>query len=295
MATAQAQSRHERVSSWIRDQIETGGFGENDRLPSESQLGAQFSVSRITIRRALQTLESEGIIYRRQGLGSFVASSGAAGRRNRLSGFFEQMEAAGVLPTSEILHEQSEEADARVASALGVHEGATVFRIDRLQRGNGQEVVFDRIWLPLIYAHLLEKHDLSETSIYAIMENAYNISVCSGRFRLEAVNAPNDVAQHLDVPWGRALLLIEHSSSTETGQQICFQQRFCRSDRIAYESNLIWENAALVRRLRPQEVSGRFLETLQARPGKELNRYPRTFSYHRLALWEVNDTVCPDY
>ncbi len=238
MATAQAQSRHERVSSWIRDQIEAGGFSENDRLPSENQLGAQFSVSRITIRRALQTLESEGIIYRRQGLGSFVASSCAAGRRSRLSGFIEQMEAAGVLPQSEILHEQSEEAAARVASALGAHEGATVFRIDRLQRGNGQEVVFDRIWLPLFYAHLLEKHDLSKASIYAIMENAYDISVCSGRFRLEAVNAPNDVAQHLDVPWGRALLLIEHSSSTETGQQICFQQRFCRSDRTQYELEL---------------------------------------------------------
>ena len=102
MATT-ATPRHERVSSWIRDQIETGALLENDQLPSENQLGQRFGVSRITVRRALQTLESEGLIFRRQGLGSFVADNRLHHGLEHLSDFVEDMEAAGLKPESIVL------------------------------------------------------------------------------------------------------------------------------------------------------------------------------------------------
>ena len=53
-----------------------------------------------------------------------------------------------------------------------------------------------------------------------------------------SINAPNDVAQHLDVPWGRALLLIERTTYSDADQQVYFQQRFYRSDKVAYELEL---------------------------------------------------------
>ena len=65
--------RHEQISDWLRQQIENGSYAVDEKLPSEKELGEQFDVSRVTVRRALQTLESEDYIYRRQGLGSFVA------------------------------------------------------------------------------------------------------------------------------------------------------------------------------------------------------------------------------
>ena len=66
------QPRHEQISDWLRVQIQEGVYAADAQIPSESQLTERFEVSRITVRRALQTLENEGLIYRRQGLGSFV-------------------------------------------------------------------------------------------------------------------------------------------------------------------------------------------------------------------------------
>ena len=236
--TIAATPRHERVSSWIRDQIESGSLLENDKLPSENQLGQRFGVSRITIRRALQTLENEGLISRRQGLGSFVADQRLHQGLDHLSDFVEDMHAAGLEAESIVLEEGPEKAGARVARALGLEEGTSVYRIDRLRKGNGETLAYDRTWIPMFYAHLLQDQDLEATTIYRVLEEKHGICVCKGTFRIEAINAPNDVAQHLDVPWGRALLLMERTTFSEAEKQVYFQQRFYRSDKVAYEVEL---------------------------------------------------------
>lgn len=230
--------RHEQVSDWLRDQIEQGVLAENTKLPSESALGSRFGVSRITVRRALQTLESENLIFRRQGLGSFVQDRQVRQGLVRLTDFVEDMQIAGLDPSSRVIHNTPEEAPAHVARHLGVEPGTRVLRLDRLRLGDGDPIAMDRTWLPMTYAALLSPHDLESDTIFSILEREYNICVCRGRFRMESVNAPNDIAQFIDVPWGRALLLIERTSYMAGDLPLYFQQRWYRSDRVAYEIEL---------------------------------------------------------
>ena len=226
--------RHEQISSWIRDQIEQKILGADDQLRSEKQLGQQFSVSRITVRRALQTLESEGLIYKRQGLGSFVQGSQVRQGLVPLD-FVEEMTAAGLRAHSEVLLFEAEQPAKKVMRALGLTDGQKVVRLDRLRFGDGEPIAFDRTWLPAMYARLLDDSDLASETIYTILERDFDIPIKRGRFRIEAVNAPNDVAGHLNIPWGRALLVIERTSYSEKGQPVYFQQRYYRCDRVAYE------------------------------------------------------------
>ena len=230
--------RHEQISDWLREQIEKGGYQTDDQLPSESELGERFEVSRITVRRALQTLEGEGLIYRRQGLGSFVARKRLRQGLVHLTDFVEDMEQAGLDASSRVLHFENEEAGPSVAAALGLGEGQTIARLDRLRLGDGQPIAFDRTWLPLYYSQLIADHDLTSESIYEVLESEYGIAVLRGRFRIEAVNAEPDVAAHLDVPPGRALLLIERTSFTAGDKRVYFQRRYYRCDRVAYELEL---------------------------------------------------------
>ncbi|RMF52818.1 MAG: GntR family transcriptional regulator, partial [Bacteroidetes bacterium] len=230
--------RHEQVSDWLREQIEQGVFGVDARLPSENQLGERFGVSRITVRRALQTLENEGLIYRRQGLGSFVRDHRVRQGLVRLTDFVEDMMQAGLTPASRVLFHGPEPAPPEAAAALEVEPGTTVVRLDRLRLGDGVPLAFDRTWLPVFYAQLLEGHDLTAETIYHILERDYGIPVLRGRYRIEAVNATEDLADHLDVPVGRALLRISRTSFTEGDRRIYFQQRYYRSDRVAYELEL---------------------------------------------------------
>ena len=231
-------SRHAQVSEWLRRQIEKGVWAIDDQLPSESQLGKRFSVSRITIRRALQTLESEGLIYRRQGLGSFVGTSRVHQGLVRLTDFAEDMQAAGLKAGSRVVHSEFEEASEIVARALHVDEGSRVLRLDRIRLGDGEPLAYDRTWLPPFYGQLLSGRDLEKETIYHILEVDYQIPIISGRFRIEAINAPADISQELGIPWGRALLMIERVSVTEAERRVYYQQRFYRSDRVAYDLDL---------------------------------------------------------
>lgn len=229
------QPRHEQISDWLRMQIQEGIYAADAQIPSESQLTDQFDVSRITVRRALQTLENEGLIYRRQGLGSFVRDSRVRQGLVRLTDFVEDMAQAGLEASSQVLHFGQEKATVDVAKALGIAEGQIVFRLDRLRLGDGEPVAFDQTWMSVFYAGLLDGHDLEQTTIYRILEAHYGITVERGRYRIKAVNANTDLARHLAVPRGRALLLIERTSVTHGEKHIYFQRRYYRSDRVTYE------------------------------------------------------------
>lgn len=233
--------RHEQISDWLRDKIERQELEGDDQLPSESRLGEQFGVSRITVRRALQTLESEGLIYRRQGLGSFVRGTQLRQGLVRLTDFIEDMSKAGLAASSEVILFAQEEASPEVAAALDVEAGTPVNRLERLRLGDGLPIAFDRTWLPLYYGQLLDGHDLRHVTIYRILENDYQIPVLRGRYRIEAVPAPEDIAAHLHVAPQAPLLCILRISYTVGDRRIYFQQRYYRSDRVAYELELARE------------------------------------------------------
>lgn len=230
--------RHEQISDWLREQMEEGRYQPNEQLPSESQLGEQFDVSRITVRRALQTLEHEGRIYRRQGLGSFVMETQVRQGLVRLTDFVEDMQQAGLEASSHVLHFAPEPAAPDVAVALALEASNMVVRLDRLRLGNGEPIAFDRTWLPLFYGQLLEGFDLTRETIYHILESQFDIPVLRGRFRIEAASADSELSTHLNVPQRRALLLIERISFTSGERRVYFQRRYYRSDRVAYELEL---------------------------------------------------------
>jgi GntR family transcriptional regulator len=229
--------RHEQISDWLREHIEQGTYDTDEKLPSEKELGERFDVSRVTVRRALQTLESEDYIYRRQGLGSFVKERRAAQGLVRLTDFAQDMAQAGLQASSEVLHHAPEPAPAEVAVHLDTDE-SKVMRLDRVRLGNGRPIAFDRTWLPMFYAQLLEGHDLEHETIYHILETEYDIPILRGRYRITAANASPPLEEALGVAEGQALLLIERLSLTEGEKRVYFQRRYYRSDRVAYELEL---------------------------------------------------------
>src|SRR5947209_8531546 len=87
----------EQAAADLRDAIRTGAFGTSGQLPSEPALSRQLGVSRPTVRHALSLLEQQGLIVRRQGLGTFVLDrvAGLSELLNNNSGVTEMIRAAG--------------------------------------------------------------------------------------------------------------------------------------------------------------------------------------------------------
>lgn len=226
---------HEQITAWIRAGIDAGEWPADARLPSENELRDLFGVSRVTVRRALQTLEADGLIYRRHGLGSFVCARQAAQSLVRLTDFAQDTTRAGMEPSSVVLHRANEQCPSSVAERLGMVPGATVLRIDRLRLGDGEPIAIDRTWVPPYYAQLLEGHDLVNETLYQVLEREHGIPVLGGRYRITAGVADPRTAASLGVQPGDPLLVLDRTTRTIGERAIYFQRRSYRADRMAYE------------------------------------------------------------
>ena len=229
---------HEQISSWIKEQIEKGLFGLDEKLPSESELTEKFDVSRVTVRRALKTLEQEQFIYRCQGLGSFVKDNRSRQSFVDLTDFNEDMKKAGMQAASVVVNKQIIDVPEHIASILRVEGQKQVMQLDRLRLGNGEPIAFDITWIPLFYAQLIDGHDLSERTIYDILENEYSIPIERGCYRIEADNATKYLGKHLKIQEGEALLLIDRLTFTVGSKPVYYQQRYNRTDKLVYELNV---------------------------------------------------------
>lgn len=239
----EGKSRHAQISDWVLDQVQSGQLKPEEKLPSEHELAEKFAVSRVTVRRAMQTLESESVIYRCQGLGSFVSDRRTPQSLVNLTDFNQDMRRAGMEAASRVVGYSRETAGAKLAETLGIPEGELVLRIDRLRLGDGDPIAFDSTWLPLVYGDLLEPATLTERTIYRVLEDDYNIPIVRGCYRISAENADALLAHHLGVLSGDALMLIARISYTLAQKPVYYQKRFYRSDKVIYEMRLEREDS----------------------------------------------------
>lgn len=227
--------RHKQITQWLQKQIDEGHYQPDEKLPSENELCQKFDVSRVTVRKALQTLENEGQIYRSQGLGSFVCDDRPRQSFIQLTDFEEDMRRAGLEPSSQVIQFKPVPVADQIANILDIDPESTVVQLNRLRLGDSKPIAFDITWLPMFYGQLIEGYDLQDETIYGILEEDFDIPVEKGYFRIEAENASADIAKHLGVNSGTALLLIDRLSLTVGEKPIYYQKRYYRSDRIVYE------------------------------------------------------------
>ena len=230
--------RHTQITLWLRKQIESGKFAPEEKLPSENELAKKFDVSRVTIRRALQSLENESMIYRCQGLGSFVSDERASHNLVRLTDFNEDMAKAGLDASSKVIAFQSVDAPDWLEEILDVEPGTKVIRIDRRRLGDGEPIAFDSTWLPILYGQLMDKDALQQSTIYKQLEAEYDIPVIRGCYRMSAELADEKLSNHLDVPENSALFLIDRISYTIGEKPVYYQKRYYRNDKVMYEMTL---------------------------------------------------------
>lgn len=227
--------RHSQISQWLRKKIEKGDFKADEKLPSENELSKKFDVSRVTIRRALQSLESEEIIYRCQGLGSFVKDDRTPHNLVRLTDFDEDMSKAGLDASSEVRDFITVDSPDWLAEILDIEKGTKVIRIDRLRMGDGEPIAFDRTWMPILYGQLIDRSNLDKTTIYRQLEENYDIPVVRGCYRISAENADKELAKELKIQEQSPLLLIDRTSFTIGKKVVYYQKRYYRSDKVIYE------------------------------------------------------------
>lgn len=212
--------RYILVAERLREGLWRKEYGTS--LPPERELARIMGVSRDTLRRALEVLEEEGLVYRRQGSGTFVARR--ATFRARLLGFTEEMRALGLIPSSRFLGGGRGPATAKEAFQLRLSPGEEVLRLERLRLADEEPMALERAALP-VWA--LE--EIPEGSLYQALE-ARGLRPVRALQRLRTVVAREE-DRLLGVEPGAPLLYLERVSFLPDGRPVEFVKSRYRGDR----------------------------------------------------------------
>ncbi|RUT30231.1 GntR family transcriptional regulator [Arsenicitalea aurantiaca] len=227
--------------------LRNGAWDAESPIPSERQLMTELGVSRATVRQAIQELEIEGWLVRRQGRGTFPHAPKVEQRLELLAGFSDNMRAQGLEPSSRLVGRRLANADPRVARALGILPGAPVALIERVRLVNADPLLYEISAINEALAPDLLEQDLSG-SLYALLGRRYRLVLAHGEETLEAVAADRDLARHLDIPEGSPLVYTERTVSTDRGQAVEFTRRWGRGDKSSFRVTLSGGNTQITRK-----------------------------------------------
>jgi GntR family transcriptional regulator len=227
-----------QIKARLLEAIESGQLKPGDRVPSERELTAQFTVSRMTARQALTELETQGYLYRLQGKGTFVATPKLEQPLAGLTSFTEDMRRRGLEPGAQVLTAGEVPADRRVARSLGVAEGAPVFKLERLRLAGGDPMALEASHIPAVYAPGLLDAGAIRGSLYQVLEERYGIRLVRAVQSLEAVAANSYEGEMLHVREGTPLLLLERTSRDTADRPVEFVKSLYRGDRYRFTTEL---------------------------------------------------------
>ena len=195
---------------------------EGDLLASESEMCRAYSVSRTVVRQALAELESEGLILKVKGKGTYVT-----GRKLNTSfvqhslGFYDSMLRAGHAVRSEVIALHTEPSGIRLAGLVEVAVGEDIIRFDRVRSVDGRPVQVVRTVLPARLFPGLADLDMTDRSLYHVLAETYNTRPATGHRAIDAIALGAEDARLLGAPEGHPALRIE--SVTRTAENVPFE------------------------------------------------------------------------
>ncbi len=225
--------RYLQVATAFRNLVERGVLRSGEALPSERDLSTVTGLSRVTMRRAVETLLREGVLSRRHGSGTYVAKR-IEQPLSVLAGFSEDMKSRGNRPGSVWISKVVTHPSPKEAMALGVGPGEQVLRLLRVRTADEEPLAIETAVVP---ASVLPSTDLIATSLYsALSDQGYRPAY--GVQRLHAALATREEAELLMIPIGSAILRIERRAFLANGRPVEFTLSAYRGDRYDFIARL---------------------------------------------------------
>lgn len=236
-------TKYHQIYLVLREQLHEGRFA--DGFPGELALMQQFGVARVTVRRALEQLASEGLISREPGRGtraldlgaSQAAPHGQAGQRAQLTGLLENLVSMGLKTSVNVLEVELVTASASVAIALQLKAGDPVQKAIRVRSTREGPVSHITTYVPADIARKFGRRELARKPILMLLEES-GVKVGRAHQTISARLADVMVAQHLDVAVGSALLAVRRLVYDDQDRPIQWLHGLYRPDRYEYEMQL---------------------------------------------------------
>lgn len=227
---------YKHVYETVIERVVRGELGPGAMLPSEKDLGAELGVSQGTARKALAELERKGIVQRRQGRGTFVATTTP---ESALFHFFRlrQSDGSQVVP-----HLLSETIDRRPVTASEREDfgecGDEVYELGRIRSVDGKPVVVETSILPVSLFPGLEDRTPLPNTLYALFQRSYGIAIVRASEELRAVAATKENAKVLGVVVNTPLMEVVRKAIDITDRVVELRSSRYVTDDLHYDVSL---------------------------------------------------------
>ncbi len=229
---------YQQLYEILRGKIQRGEWQPGDLIPTESELIASYQVSRNTIRQVLDMLVNEGLIYRQRGRGSFVAHLTLEQSMTRIVSFTEDMRQRGFNPGTQVLSASLIPASENIAEKLNLPPGEQLACLRRLRLADGEPMSIEESYLVHLYCPGVLEHDYAQQPLREMLEKDYGIRITSAKQVIQAMLAPAELAELLEIKSQNALLFIERVSYSPGKTPVEFLRLYYRADRYSLFNEL---------------------------------------------------------
>jgi GntR family transcriptional regulator len=220
-----------RLKEGIVSAIADGTYKPHARLPSQRDFGEEFGLSHMTVRRAINELLQEGLIYARQGSGLFVAEPKRDAELGPLIGFTEDMRLRGMTASSRLLDRRIVSASTMLASILGVVVGRPLLFLRRLRLADEEPMAIQSAFMPASLVPGLIEMEIENVSIYDLLRTHFRYRLVDAQSSASAELASAEEAELLQLAPPAALLVTEQITFIEGAGPIEFARSLYRGDR----------------------------------------------------------------
>ena len=217
--------RYQEIADELRDRVRSAAPGS--LLPSESELSAEFSASRVTVRRALELVREDGLIDARQGFGWFVATDPVPQRLERLGTIEAHLEGSGRDAVRRVVEFSFEQPPAHVRKVLGAGK---VLRAKRVNLADGEPFAVVTVWCPAKLGQKLSMEDVERQPFYELLD----IELRGATQTIGADAATVDDADLLAVPEGAPLLKCRRVTTDVDGSPVLMSEHLFPAHRTEF-------------------------------------------------------------
>jgi GntR family transcriptional regulator len=230
------KSRRSTATNDVADQlyraISGGAYSPGTKLPTEMEMVQAFQVSRATVREALRSLEEQGLIFRRHGVGTYVRSKPITKSLNNNYCTAEMISSAGFEPGTRVISLRQKIAGEDECEWLAVSPGTMMQVVERVRTADQQPVVYS---LDIFAMNLAESIpgrlvNLGNRSIYEFFRNEMGIYIHHGIARIMAVKATIEIGTFLKLSPNTPLLYLRQIDYAVNEQPVMISHEYYAPD-----------------------------------------------------------------
>lgn len=224
---------YHQLKEGIRQMIVAGVYKDGDLIPTEREWNERLGLSSTTIRRALGDLVHESLLERKAGRGTFVRAPKVKRDLRKVLGFVDNMKEMGLVPTAQVLKQQTVPANEFAQQAMNLRPRSKVLRLERLRLGNDIPMMLETRYIRVDLCPDIAKHDLS-ASLWKVFEYTYGLKPYRHSQSLRIVNASEAAASLLTIAPGSPIFFVKGVTYLRDGTAIECEESLYRADKYEF-------------------------------------------------------------